>query len=214
MRVLVMTTYPLLGRSLALVMSANSTDLDVEVCDIARLEVCDTSGACDVILLEAVKDLAGGLERIEQVKQSWPGVPVMILGTEHDEDAFFAAIEAGADGYLTPEMSEQALLRTVRGVARGELGLSRKAAHQIITRLRTSRTEQLLVGSPVASLNKLTTREREIFELVRKGLRSHEIAQQLFIADSTVYKHIQNILDKLNVRNRTQALIVSETSGE
>jgi two-component system, NarL family, nitrate/nitrite response regulator NarL len=64
------------------------------------------------------------------------------------------------------------------------------------------------------SRNKHTTREREIFELVRKGLRSHEIAQQLFIADSTVYKHIQNILDKLNVRNRTQALIVSESSGK
>jgi NarL family two-component system response regulator LiaR len=209
-----MTTYPLLGQSLALMMSANSTDLEVEVCDIAKLETGETSGGYDVILLEAVKDLAGRLERIDQLKRSWPGVPMMVLGTENDEDAYFAVIEAGADGYLTPEMSEQALLRTVRGVARGELGLSRKAAHQMVMRLRATKTEQLLAGSSMASRNKLTTREREIFELVRKGLRSHEIAQQLFIADSTVYKHIQNILDKLNVRNRTQALIVSESSGK
>ncbi|MGZ6389015.1 MAG: response regulator transcription factor [Ktedonobacterales bacterium] len=104
------------------------------------------------------------------------------------------------------------LANTLKGVAQGELGLTRQDARQVVHHLRQAaraRTSPLL---PEVE-DSLTPREQEVFELVRRGLRSREIAQQLTIADATVYKHIQNILEKLRVHSRTQAIFMSRTPG-
>jgi DNA-binding NarL/FixJ family response regulator len=118
-----------------------------------------------------------------------------------------AAVSAGGDGYLAWDAGEDALVATLRAVLDGELGISGRAARSVVRELRRAAKLHTTRAEVSAAL---TTREQEVFDLVRQGTRSHDIAELLCIADATVYKHIQNILDKLHVRSRAQAIMLAE----
>jgi DNA-binding NarL/FixJ family response regulator len=114
---------------------------------------------------------------------------------------------AGADGFVVWDAHDTALWDTLCTVQQGGLGLPGDLALRVVRHLR----QQLRAPAPRASdaSAKLTLREQEIFDLVRRGMRSRDIAQRLTITKGTVDKHVQNILDKLNVHSRTQALFLA-----
>jgi DNA-binding NarL/FixJ family response regulator len=150
-------------------------------------------------------DVLAGVTLVRRIKEASPTTRVVTLGGESDQTVIYQAVLAGADGYLLPDTSAETLGSTLRGVMRGELGLPRAVALTIVRRLSDAAATNPTPMSVVADA-KLTQREREVFDLVLRGLRSRDIGRQLYIAESTVYKHIQNILDKLHMRSRAQAI--------
>jgi two-component system NarL family response regulator len=161
-----------------------------------------------VVLIEATADFAAAISSLVALLTDLPQANVVLLGREADEATMYEAIFRGAHGYLTGDTSLETLASILKGVAQGESGLSRHAARHVIDQLRQAARARP-APSDTPPMGTLTPREQEVFDLVRRGLRSREIAQQLTIAEATVYKHIQNILDKLRVHSRTQAIFLS-----
>ncbi len=214
MRVLVVSNYTLIGRSL--VASLQNLPLgestEFQLCRTARVGENAHAWNPDVILIEATVDFAEAISILSALSNAIPSARIVLLGRESDEATVYEAILSGASGYLRADASVETLANTLKGVAQGELGLSRHDARQVVRHLRQAarvRTSPLL--SEVE--DSLTPREREVFDLVQRGLRSREIALQLTISDATVYKHIQNILEKLRVHSRTQAIFMARVSG-
>ncbi|MGZ3673437.1 MAG: LuxR C-terminal-related transcriptional regulator [Ktedonobacterales bacterium] len=209
-----MSNYTLIGRSL--VASLQSLPLgesaEFQLCHPTRVGEDAQAWNPHVILMEATVDFAEAISTLSALSNAIPSARIVLLGRESDEATVYEAILSGASGYLRADASVEMLANTLKGVAQGELGLTRQDARQVVHHLRQAaraRTSHLL---PEVE-DSLTPREQEVFELVRRGLRSREIAQQLTIADATVYKHIQNILEKLRVHSRTQAIFMSRTPG-
>jgi two-component system NarL family response regulator len=213
-KVLVVSSHALIGRSLiALLQSVPSAEpIEASQCDTSTVIGVVHASDPDVVLLEANTDFPSALVTARMLVAEIPNVHVVMLGSMADDASTFEAIYAGADGYLTGDASPGTLTNTLNGVMHNELGLSRSAALRVVRQLRQGAHSQLRSPSLDAD-SKLTRREQEILDLVRRGLRSREIAEQLSIAETTVYKHIQKILDKLQVHSRTQAVLVSAENG-
>ncbi len=212
MNVLIVSSHMLIGQSLVAMLHniANGEPMDAKLCDTAEATEHVRSWNPDLVLVEAIADFAGGIDTVREVRETNPDVRQVVLGTDADEASVYEAMCAGACGYVPRDTSANALLATLRGVLRGELGLSRTAALRLVQQLCRPAVQAGPSQVPLEVQSRLTQREQEIFELVRRGVRSREIAERLFIAEATVYKHIQNILDKLQVHSRTEAVFVAQ----
>ncbi len=211
MRVLVISNHALIGQSLVAMLRnlPPAEGLDAELCDCSGAVERSRAISPAVVMVEAIADFGAGLSTVRNLMELGTNMRVVMLGAGDDEAAIYEAVSAGASGYVPSETSSDAVASTLRGVCRGELGLSRTAALRLVQQLRCQvQTQRPRVAPEV--LSKLTQREQEILTLMRQGMRSREMAERLYIADATVYKHIQNILDKLHVHTRTQAILIAE----
>lgn len=210
MRILVACSHRLVGESLSLMLNnlPHETLVECEVTQDQDLIERALEWQPDIILIVAITDFSHGIDVTRTAHSRLPGARLILLGTDDDEASVYEAISAGADGYLTRDTPPDVLIQTLTGVFRGEVGLTRTAALRVIRQLRQVVAMQAMTRPSDVDV-KLTARESEVFELVRKGMRSREIAAALFIAEGTVYKHIHNILDKLNVHSRNQALVIT-----
>jgi two-component system nitrate/nitrite response regulator NarL len=214
-RVLLVSNYPLIGASLtSLLQSLPLGDpAEIQLCQSTQVGEAARTGKPDVILIEATVDFADAISTLSTLSAELPDARIILLGRDGDEASVYEAVLRGASGYLAAGASLDTLAHTLKGVVRGELGLSRHAARQVIRHLRLgARARPAALPSRVEE--SLTRREQEVFDLVRHGLRSREIAQQLTIAEATVYKHIQNILEKLQVNSRTQAIFMARPTED
>jgi len=160
----------------------------------------------DVILLDLVMPRKDGLEAIQDIKNSNPEARILVLTSFADDDKVFAAIKAGAVGYLLKDSSPQELLQAVREVSQGESSLHPTIARKLIQEL--SQPSEL----PPAQ-DQLTAREVEVLRLLAQGLANQEIGEQLVISERTVRNHVSNILNKLHLANRTQAALYALKEG-
>lgn len=160
----------------------------------------------DVILLDLQMPRKTGIEAIEEIKQETPTAKILVLTSYSDDDKVFAAIKAGALGYLLKESSTQELIQAIRDVYHGESSL-----HPIIARklIRELNRPSLL---PPAD-EPLTEREVEVLILVARGLPNQDIANSLYISERTVRTHVSNMLSKLHLANRTQAALYALKEG-
>ncbi len=145
-----------------------------------------------------------GIQVTQALRRTVPEVKVVILGMIDLTDEIMSCIEAGAAGYVLKETSLENLVETIRSVHRGESFCSPQMTASLFTRiaeLAYQRTDE----TPVTSV-KLTGRELEVVNLIAEGLSNKEIAQRLFIETQTVKNHIHNILDKLQLYNRLEAV--------
>ena len=145
-----------------------------------------------------------GIEVTQALHQDLPEVKVIILGMIDLTDEIMACIEAGAVGYVLKEASFDHLMDTIRSVHRGESFCSPQMTTSLFTRIAELASDRM-PKIPASSV-KLTSRELEIITLVAEGLPNKEIAQRLFIETQTVKNHIHNILDKLQLHNRLEAV--------
>jgi two-component system response regulator DevR len=129
-----------------------------------------------------------------------PSVRCLILTSYDDNDAIFAAVMAGASGYLLKEIRGSSLVDAIRQVAAGQSLLDPKVTERLLSRLRNG-TEQ----DP--RLATLTDREREILNLIADGLTNRQIGEQLFLAEKTVKNYVSALLAKLGMQRRTQAAV-------
>jgi NarL family two-component system response regulator LiaR len=160
----------------------------------------------DVILMDLVMPVKGGLQAISEIKSVLPEVSILVLTSFSDEDKVFPAIRAGALGYLLKDSSPQELLKAIHDVHRGEASLHPSIALQLIREI--NRPSEL---PPVD--NPLSERELEVLKLVAQGLTNQEIALRLVLSEWTVRTHMRNILGKLHLANRTQAALFALREG-
>jgi DNA-binding NarL/FixJ family response regulator len=164
----------------------------------------------DVVLMDVRMPNVDGISATREVLESRPEVKVVILTTFEEDDYIFGALRAGAAGFLLKRTSPEELIRALHTVATGDALLSPPVTRRVIERMaqepvpEAPSSERLLV---------LTPREREVLELVGRGLSNREIAKTLVVEESTVKTHVKRILAKLRLRDRVQAVIFAYESG-
>lgn len=160
----------------------------------------------DVILMDLVMPRQDGLETIVQIKEEHPDARIMVLTSFAEEEKVFAAIKAGALGYLLKDSSPDQLVQAIHDVYRGESSLHPTIALKLIRELRRP-SDLPPTDDP------LTEREVEVVKLVAQGLTNQEIGDRLVISERTVGNHIGTILSKLHLANRTQAALYALRKG-
>ena len=159
----------------------------------------------DVVLMDLVMPGGGGVEAIRALREARPEARVLVLTSFLDDDKVFPAVRAGAAGYLLKDVEPAELVRAIRTVDDGEALLHPAVAARLMEEI--SETER-----PAAE-EALTAREREVLELIARGLPNKLIARDLEIAEKTVKTHVSSILSKLGLTDRTQAALYAVRSG-
>jgi NarL family two-component system response regulator LiaR len=160
----------------------------------------------DVILLDLVMPRMDGIAAIHAITHEDPEARILVLTSFAEEERVFAAIKAGALGYLLKDSSPLALIQAIRDVHRGDSSLHPTIARKLIREINQPSTLP-------PTEDPLTEREVEVLKLVAKGLTNQDIAARLFISPRTVGAHVGNILDKLHLANRTQAALHALREG-
>jgi two-component system response regulator DevR len=154
----------------------------------------------DVALLDARLPDGSGIDVCRDIRSDRPEIRCLILTSYDDNDAIFAAVMAGAAGYLLKEIRGNSLLDAIREVAAGKSLLDPSVTERLLTRLRE--------GAPRdEKLDSLTPREREILALIADGLTNRQIGERLFLAEKTVKNYVSGLLAKLGMQRRTQAAV-------
>jgi DNA-binding NarL/FixJ family response regulator len=162
-----------------------------------------------VVLMDIRMPGVDGISATREVLAGAPDVKVVVLTTFEDDDYIFEALSAGASGFLLKRTTPEELISAIHAVADGDSLLSPSVTRRVIDRMAT----QPVAGLSGARLEKLTPREREVLELIGRGLSNREIAESFVIEESTVKTHVKRILMKLGLRDRVQAVIVAYETG-
>jgi DNA-binding NarL/FixJ family response regulator len=163
----------------------------------------------DLVLMDIRMPDLDGISATREVLAAEPDVKVVVLTTFEEDDYIFEALSAGASGFLLKRTKPEELIAAIHTVAAGDSLLSPSVTRRVIDRMATQ-PPAALSG---ARLEALTPREREVLELVGRGLSNREIAEALFIEESTVKTHVKRILMKLGLRDRVQAVILTYEMG-
>ncbi|MFG1943896.1 response regulator [Nonomuraea sp. NPDC048826] len=212
-RVLLVDDQALLRAGLRMILE-NAEDMDVvgEADDGATATALAVETTPDVILMDIRMPDVDGLEATRRIRASLPDGPRILILTTFDLDEYvYSALRAGASGFLLKDTLAADLLSGIRVVARGDAIVAPPVTRRLIERhIGTS-------GDPLppteAELRVLTEREREVLELIARGLSNAEIAGRLFLTEGTVKGHVSRILTKLGLRDRVQAVIFSYECG-
>ena len=162
-----------------------------------------------VVLMDIRMPGVDGISATREVLAGSPDVKVVMLTTFEDDDYIFDALSAGASGFLLKRTKPEDLISAIHAVADGDSLLSPSVTRRVIDRMAT----QPVAGLSGARLEKLTPREREVLELIGRGLSNREIAESFVIEESTVKTHVKRILTKLELRDRVQAVILAYETG-
>jgi DNA-binding NarL/FixJ family response regulator len=166
--------------------------------------------APDVVLMDVRMPDLDGIEATRELSRAAPGVRVLILTTFEQDDYVFGALRAGASGFLLKRARPEELIAAVHTIAAGDSLLSPSVTRRVIDRMAQQPTPEL---ADQAKLDDLTPREREVLELIARGLSNREIASALVVEESTIRTHVKRILMKLDLRDRVQAVIFAYETG-
>jgi len=163
----------------------------------------------DVVMMDLRMPGLGGVEATRTVVRESPHIAVLVLTMVEDSDSIFAAIRAGARGYLLKESGSAELARAVHAVARGEFITSPAVA----TRISRFFEAAARSGGPWEAFPTLTARERQILDLIAQGRNNAYVARHLVLSPKTVRNHISNIFAKLHVADRAEAIVRAREAG-
>ena len=161
--------------------------------------------APDVVVMDVRMPSLSGIEATQQIKEEEPGTRILVLTISDEEDDLYEAIKAGANGYLLKEISIDEIGAAVRSVHGGQSLISPSMASKLLDEFAAmikQADEKQHVPTP-----RLTPREMEVLEHVAKGMNNREIAKVLFISENTVKNHVRNILEKLHLHSRMEAVV-------
>ncbi|MBZ2126993.1 response regulator transcription factor [Streptococcus gordonii] len=150
----------------------------------------------DVIIMDIVMPEMNGIEATMAILETWPEAKILILTSYLDNEKIYPVLDAGAKGYMLKTSSADEILHAIRKVARGEIAIETEVSKKV----QYHRNHIVLHDD-------LTARERDILGLLAKGYENQRIADELYISLKTVKTHVSNILSKLEVSDRTQAVV-------
>ncbi|MBX3071079.1 MAG: response regulator transcription factor [Thermomicrobiales bacterium] len=159
----------------------------------------------DVVLMDLQLPDGSGIQATRTIVETSPAMRVLIVTMFEDDDSVFAALRAGARGYVLKGTDEEDFLRAIRSVAAGEAIFSPTIASRVLTYFARP--------APVPLFPTLTERERQILTLIAQGKNNQTIARELFLAPKTVANHVSNIFAKLQVADRSEAIIRARDAG-
>jgi DNA-binding NarL/FixJ family response regulator len=154
----------------------------------------------DLVIMDIRLPDGSGIEATREIRAENPAIKVIMLTSYPDEEAVFAAIVAGASGYLLKQVRGRDLIAALEAVGRGESLLDPAVTEKVLERIR-----RIATGKYVDELAQLTAQERKILALVAEGQTNKQIAGQVFLSDKTVKNYVSSILAKLNLQRRAQA---------
>ena len=164
----------------------------------------------DVVLMDVRMPDLDGISATREILAAFPDVKVVILTTFEQDDYIFGALSAGASGFLLKRTPPEELIAAIHTIAAGSSLLSPTVTSRVIARMASHPAPDPVRA---ARLDDLTGRERDVLELLARGLSNAEIADALVIEESTVKTHVTRVLAKLDVRDRVQAVIFAYESG-
>lgn len=162
----------------------------------------------DLMLMDVRMPEMDGLAATREIKRQWPQVSVLILTIHENQDYLLEALRAGAAGYVLKDAPRARLVDSVRSVLGGEPSLDQKLAARLLQRLAAELPESEKENPrPTDSTETLTPREMEVLQLLSRGLSNQKISQELVVSVGTAKNHVQHIIAKLGVSDRTQAVV-------
>lgn len=178
-----------------------AADGEAAVAEVARLRP-------DVVLMDLRMPGGGGVPATAAIAAQHAGTAVVVLTMSDDDDSVFAALRAGARGYLLKEAEAADIARAVRAAARAEAVFGPRIADRVLAFFASSRARSAAVPFP-----ELTDREREVLDLVAHGLPNAAIAARLFLSEKTVRNRVSDVLTKLHAASRAEAVALARDAG-
>ncbi|WP_101843022.1 response regulator [Halobacillus sp. Marseille-P3879] len=171
----------------------------------------------DIVLMDINMPSKNGVEATAEITQRYSHIKVIILSIHDDENYVTHALKTGAQGYLLKEMDSDALIEAIKVVGNGGSYLHPKVTHNLVAEYRrlsdTNSNEAFRTIEYRKPLHLLTRRECEVLQLLADGQSNRGVAEALFISEKTVKNHVSNILQKMNVNDRTQAVVTAIKNG-
>jgi RNA polymerase sigma factor (sigma-70 family) len=166
----------------------------------------------DVVLMDIVFKGGGmsGIEATRKIKEASPSTKVVVMTAHDDDHLLVEAVEAGASGFLSKDEAAQEVLAAAKAAADGEVLIDPTTLTRLLAQVAREREAQ---RDALKLLNDLTEREREILQLLAEGKRNDDIAKQLYISPQTVQTHVRNILGKLRVHSKLEAVSFAVKNG-
>ncbi len=162
----------------------------------------------DVVIMDIRLPEGNGVEACREIREEFPDTKVIMLTSYADDEALFGSIMAGASGYLLKQTRGQSLAAAIEKVAKGESLLDPAVTNKVLERMRR------LAAGEGDELSVLSPQERKILTLISEGKTNKEIAQEVFLSDKTVKNYVSSILNKLNLRRRSEAAaFIAERRG-
>jgi DNA-binding NarL/FixJ family response regulator len=208
LRVVVADDHPVFREGLVMVLRERGIEVVAEVADGQEALNAAAARNPDVVLMDLAMPGLGGIEATRRLAVGHPAIAVLVLTMSEDDDSLFAALRAGARGYLLKEAAADDIARAVVTVARGETVLGARVSGRVLDAVRGG----LLPGA-AAPFPRLTEREREVLELVARGYQNARIAHHLGLSEKTVRNHVSAILAKLPAATRAEAVALARDEG-
>jgi DNA-binding NarL/FixJ family response regulator len=207
MRVLVADDHSLFRDGLISLLEAANLDVVGQVGDGQAAVEATLRLRPDVVLMDIDMPRMNGLEALCLIKEKLPETQVVMLTVSEDDANLFEAIKSGAQGYLLKSLNAEEFLEMLDGLQRGEAAMTRQTTARLMRKVAEPSLRQ---RDPV---QRLTEREIELLRLVAAGMPNKAIAQALSVSENTVKYHMKNILQKLGVQNRTEAVAYAIRAG-
>jgi DNA-binding NarL/FixJ family response regulator len=163
----------------------------------------------DVVLMDIRMPRSSGIEACRAVKEAAPSAKIVILTISDEEEDLFEAIRAGASGYLLKDIPLDEVAGAVRAVHGGQSLINPSMAGKLLTEFATLAKRDDEERAQELPAPRLTEREMEVLKLVARGMNNRDIAKELFISENTVKNHVRNILEKLQIHSRMEAVMVA-----
>ena len=165
----------------------------------------------DLVLIDVISPKDEALEAIRSIRRHNPDTKIVILANHRSDELLFAALRAGATGYLLKHSSFDNVIASIRALERGEAAISRSMTRRVVDEF--AKLSEDASSHEQVELDKLTVREVDVLKLLTTDATNREIADNLFITENTVKIHVSNILEKLNLRNRREAANYARRQG-
>ncbi|MGI9018048.1 MAG: response regulator [Euzebya sp.] len=204
-KVIVADDHALFRRGLFMVLESE-TDIDVvaEANDGDEVVELATQHIPDLVLMDVRMPGTSGIEATKAIKEKVPSTKILMLTISDEEEDLYDAIKAGASGYLLKEISIDEVADAIRSVHAGQSLISPSMASKLLNEfaMMAKKDEKQQMPAP-----RLTDREMEVLTQVAKGMNNRDIAKELFISENTVKNHVRNILEKLHLHSRMEAVV-------